>query len=251
MYHQKKVIFLYNIFLLIILSSSTYATAKLPKGFVYLKDIDPSIQQDIRYAGSYNFMGRPIVGYQKPVCILKMKTAYALKKAQAKLSTEGYGLKVYDCYRPRIAANDMFEWSHKNDDQTMKSAFFPREEKMNLFKKEYIARYSSHTLGNTVDLTLVNLQYPVTTESFFKSSLQPCYSAERIQDNDVDMGTNFDCLDNHAEIDNKSISFVAQHNRALLRSTMEKVGFIPYKKEWWHFTFKSAIDRRTYNFSII
>ena len=34
----------------------------LPRGFVYLRDVDPTILQDIRYAGSHNFVGRPIKG---------------------------------------------------------------------------------------------------------------------------------------------------------------------------------------------
>ena len=40
--------------------------AKLPGGFVYLRDIDPTIIQDIRYAGSNNFVGRPLRAMTAP-----------------------------------------------------------------------------------------------------------------------------------------------------------------------------------------
>ncbi len=41
----------------------------MPARFVYLRDVDPSIQQDMRYAGSDNFTGRPVPGYEAPECI--------------------------------------------------------------------------------------------------------------------------------------------------------------------------------------
>src|SRR5207302_5428411 len=43
----------------------------LPGGFAYLRDIDPAIIQDIRYAGSNNFVGRPLKGYAAPECVVK------------------------------------------------------------------------------------------------------------------------------------------------------------------------------------
>jgi hypothetical protein len=45
------------------------AGSALPQGFVYVRDIDPTIVQDIRYAGSHNFVGRPIRGYLAAECI--------------------------------------------------------------------------------------------------------------------------------------------------------------------------------------
>src|SRR5262245_8225363 len=82
----------------------------LPAGLVYLRDIDPSIAQDIRYAGPDNFVGRPLPGYEAAECILRRDVAASLKRVQADLSASGLSLKVYDCYRPARAVRAMAAW---------------------------------------------------------------------------------------------------------------------------------------------
>src|SRR4051794_11751854 len=67
------------------LSAGTTARSELLPGFVYLADIEASIVQDMRYAGSHNFVGRPIAGYQAAECIISEKAARALANAQAQL----------------------------------------------------------------------------------------------------------------------------------------------------------------------
>ena len=62
------------------------AAGKLPAGFVYLRDIDPSIAQDMRYAGPDNFTGRPLPGYQAAECVLRREAAQALARVQADLA---------------------------------------------------------------------------------------------------------------------------------------------------------------------
>jgi hypothetical protein len=89
-----------------IILASGPARAELPAGFVYLSDVDTGIVQDMRYAGSHNFVGRPIAGYQAAECILTQATARALAKAQAQLSAQELSLMVWDCYRPKRAVAD-------------------------------------------------------------------------------------------------------------------------------------------------
>src|SRR6266581_3707137 len=84
----------------------------LPPGFVHLRAIDPTIAQDIRYAGSDNFVGRPLPGYEAAECILRQEVAAALKRVQADLAAAGLSLKVYDCYRPARAVRAMAAWAH-------------------------------------------------------------------------------------------------------------------------------------------
>src|ERR1700752_5230438 len=81
------------------------AGSALPKGFVYLRDIDPTIVQDIRYAGSHNFVGRPIRGYLAAECILSESAANALETVQSKLAEKKLSLIVWDCYRPKRAVD--------------------------------------------------------------------------------------------------------------------------------------------------
>ena len=79
------------------------ALAIAPSQFVALDQIDATIVQDMRYTTNYNFVGRRITGYREPVCILTRPAARALHRAQRRLKPRGYGLKVYDCYRPTRA----------------------------------------------------------------------------------------------------------------------------------------------------
>ena len=86
---------------LMLLPAATLAGSHLPSGFVYLRDVDPTIVQDIRYAGSHNFVGRPIRGYLAAECILSERTANALEAVQIKLTEKKLSLIVWDCYRPK------------------------------------------------------------------------------------------------------------------------------------------------------
>src|SRR5262245_65894222 len=86
----------HNLLLAAILLGSGPASARdmLPPGFVYLRDVDSSIQQDIRYATSDNFTGHPLPGYGSGECILRSEGGEALKRGQAVLTREDVGLKV-------------------------------------------------------------------------------------------------------------------------------------------------------------
>jgi D-alanyl-D-alanine dipeptidase len=78
------------------------AAQALPGDFVYLHDVDPSIVQDIRYAGVNNFAGRPIAGYAAE-CVVKRAVALALQNVQRELAVRKLSLKMLDCYRPVVA----------------------------------------------------------------------------------------------------------------------------------------------------
>src|SRR5262245_48492668 len=96
------------LFIFLCLINAAYA---LPTEFVYLRDIDPTIIQDMRYAGYHNFIGRPIKGYKHGECILTKEAAVGLAKIQQSLRQSSLSLKVYDCYRPTQAVDDFMAWS--------------------------------------------------------------------------------------------------------------------------------------------
>ncbi len=83
----------------------------MPAGFVYLRDVDPTIIQDMRYAGSNNFVGRPLKGYDAAECVVKREVGALLKSVQEELALQGLSLKMFDCYRPTRAVADMVAWS--------------------------------------------------------------------------------------------------------------------------------------------
>jgi D-alanyl-D-alanine dipeptidase len=227
--------------------------AQLPPDFDYLHKVDPSILQDLRYAGNHNFIGRPIAGYKAGICILTHPSAIALKKVQNDLLKQGLTLKVYDCYRPVVAVKDFIHWSTLPKENEMKTEFFPRIDKAKLFEQGYVAEFSGHSRGSTVDLTIVDLVNLDEAPYHAGQPLVNCYApwSKRFRDNSIDMGSGYDCLDEVSHTNSKQISSRARVNRLLLKRLMIKHGFVPYDKEWWHFTLKNEPFPKTYfNFPV-
>jgi len=188
--------------------------AQLPKGFVYIHDVDISIKTELRYCSINNFVGNPINGYNAEVCIITNQAAEKLKAIQSELKQYNLSLKIYDAYRPQRAVNNFMVWAKNVNDTITKQQFYPNVKKKNLFKEEYIATRSRHSSGSTVDLTLVDL----------------------ITNKILDMGTPYDFFGKESWVLYEGITTQQQANRMLLQTIMKKHGFIPYPKEWWHFT---------------
>ncbi len=227
--------------LLVSSCSSLSTQSTRPENIVALSDIDPTIVQEIRYAGAHNFMGRPIKGYQAEKCYLTRPAAQALKEIQAQLKKQKYGLKVYDCYRPQKAVDDFIAWAKDPADLKMKKEFYPLEEKATLFEKGYIASRSGHSRGSTIDLTIIPMPAP-KQEVFAEGNPQKeCFLSrkKRFGDNSVDMGTGYDCFDTRSHTMNPTIQGGAFKNRVWFKRVMEKNGFKNYEKEWWHYTLKN------------
>jgi len=224
--------------LIIVMSPAlAMAGAALPKGFVYLRDIDPTIVQDIRYAGSHNFVGRPIRGYLAAECILSEPAAKALEVVQRRLAEKKLSLIVWDCYRPNRAVNDFLQWSRDPARSEMKAEFYPRSGKEKLFTLGYLARRSAHSRGSTVDLGIVPVTFSSVPPPNPSQPLEPCTSpkGERFEDGTIDFGTGYDCLDVLASTSNARAGSTALRNRQTLKSYMQEAGFRPYAREWWHF----------------
>lgn len=210
----------------------------LPDGFVYLQDIDPTILQDVKYAGFHNFVGRPVRGYLAPVIIMTNAAALALKALQAELKPFNLTLKVYDAYRPQDAVDSWIAWAKDHSDQVMKAEFYPDINKEDVFDLGYVSSRSTHTRGSTVDLTIVPL--PVPHQPTWKpgdallDGRLPL--GDRFPDNSIDMGTAFDCFDDLSHTLNPNVSAEVRANRLLLLTLMNKHGFRGIRTEWWHFT---------------
>lgn len=187
---------------------------KLPKGFVYLDELIPTAQYDIRYYSDNNFIGTRIDGYKAPFAIMTSKAAKALKAVSDDLNLQGYELKIFDAYRPKKAVNHFVAWAKDSKDIKMKELFYPNVDKTKLFKLGYIATKSGHSRGSTVDLTIV---YKKTGK-------------------EVDMGSSFDYLDVISNHGSKKITAKQTANRNILKKAMVKRGFQLYSKEWWHYT---------------
>jgi D-alanyl-D-alanine dipeptidase len=225
------------VFIIMMLPVPALAGSALPRGFVYLRDIDPTIVQDIRYAGFHNFVGRPIRGYLAAECILSVSAANALETVQRMLAEKKLSLIVWDCYRPKRAVDDFLQWSKDPTHSEMKTEFYPRTDKEKLFALGYLAKRSAHSRGSTVDLGIVPTASSFAPPPNPSQPLKACTSpkGERFEDGTIDFGTGYDCLDVLGNTSNALVGGMARHNRQTLKSYMEGAGFRPYAREWWHF----------------
>jgi len=189
-----------------------------PAGFVDAATVVPGLIVEMRYFGSYNFVGRPIDGYERPVCLLTRQAAAALEQIARDLQARGLALKVFDCYRPARAVAHFVRWARDLADVARKAEFYPEVDKRHLFRDGYIASRSGHSRGSTVDLTLVRRADGV-----------------ELAGRELDMGTPFDFFGPRAWPSDQGVSATAQANRASLARAMRRRGFRPYDKEWWHF----------------
>jgi D-alanyl-D-alanine dipeptidase len=214
----------------------------LPGGFVFLREIDPTIIQDIRYAGSNNFVGRPLAGYDAAECVVKRKVGLALKSIQQQLALQKLSLKMLDCYRPARAVRDMVVWARDGQEMPAQRRYNPAFRKEDLFRLGYIAERSGHSTGAAVDLTLVDLKAdhspPFDPDKAYADCTAP--AGARAPEASVDMGTGYDCSDVMAHTAASAITPAQRRWRNLLVAAMAKQGFVNYSKEWWHFSLPGA-----------
>jgi zinc D-Ala-D-Ala dipeptidase len=169
-----------------------------PSDLVELVGIDPGIRLDIRYATAANFLRSPV--YTQARAFLQRPAAEALRRVSASLATEGYGLIVYDGYRPWYVTKIF--WDATSGEQH-KFVADP-------------AAGSRHNRGCAVDLTLYDLR-----------TGQP-----------VAMPSNYDEMTDRAHPGYAGGTAEARANRELLRRHMEAEGFSVYEFEWWHFDYR-------------
>jgi zinc D-Ala-D-Ala dipeptidase len=206
------------------LSPLPVLAADLPEGFVRLADVDPTIRQDMRYAGIANFLNRPANGYEAPACILTTKAAEALAKTQKSLAPENLTLVVFDCYRPARAVQDFVRWVKQGGPPDPR--WHPKLRRNRLIAEGYIASRSAHSRGSTVDVAIA----PADPRN---SVDQGCGTPDA---RTLDFGTGFDCFDKTSTTAFAPLPGDAAANREKLVETMRAGGFRNYRREWWHFT---------------
>jgi zinc D-Ala-D-Ala dipeptidase len=166
---------------------------------VELVKLDPTIKLDIRYAATNNFLGRQV--YKEARAFLQRPAAEALQRAGHKLREKGYGLLVFDGYRP-WSVTKIF-WDSTPPD-----------------KKRFVAdpsQGSRHNRGCAVDLTLYNL----------RSGLE------------VEMPSGYDEMTERASPNYSGGTEEQRRLREMLREAMESEGFTVNEFEWWHFDYKN------------
>jgi D-alanyl-D-alanine dipeptidase len=228
------------------------AKGRAPPGFVYLRDVDPSIRQDMRYAGSNNFTGHPLPGYDAGECVLRRAAAQALARVRADLGHENLSLKVYDCYRPTRAVRAMARWASEPHPTPDTSRFYPGLDKRRLFGLGYIAGHSAHSRGVAIDLTIVPRGAPAPPTFNVNARYGSCAgpASARAPDDSLDMGTAFDCFSTRSYTRDGAITAEQRAHRQALLDAMRRHGFVNYFREWWHFSYPAADTRTEYDFPI-
>ncbi len=162
--------------------------------FVLVADYIPDIVIDLKYATEDNFTGQVVYDFQD--AYLRYGTVCKLMLVQEELRSLGYGLKLWDGFRPPKAQYALWEIC---PDPT------------------YVSNpnngFSNHSRGDTVDVTLVDHQ-----------------------GREVPMPTAFDDFSKLADRDYSDCPQQLAENAMLLEHVMEKHGFTGYAGEWWHFT---------------
>lgn len=202
--------------------------AQMPSELCYLDEVAPLVRVDLKYCGYDNFVGRPIAGYTTGRrAILRKDAAQAIRLASEQLAKEGLGILVWDAYRPDRAMRDFLAWSKTSDDST-KAEFYPNITKRGIYENRYINRYSEHSWGVAVDITLFDLK---TGE-------------------ELDMGGRHDLLDVSSATRSTLVTPKQRANRLKLRDAMAAVGMRNYSKEWWHYFLAKKGKCHLYDFPL-
>jgi D-alanyl-D-alanine dipeptidase len=192
--------------------------------FAFLDEIMHGVRWDSKYATWDNFTGKPVDGYEVNRIVVTHALADALREAKEKAHALGYGLLVFDGYRPQRAVDCFVRWSAQPEDGLTKTQYYPNIDRSEMLTKGYVAKKSGHSRGSAVDLTLYRLD---------TAALIP-------------MGTCFDFMDERSHHTSTAIPDDAAKNRQLLCTIMETSGFESFVYEWWHYVLKNEPYPDTY-----
>jgi D-alanyl-D-alanine dipeptidase len=182
--------------------------------FAFVDELLPGIRWDAKYATWDNFTGKPVDGYVSNRIVGTRALCAALERAQEEAASLGFGLLLWDGYRPQRAVDCFLRWSEQPEDGRTKLRHYPNIDRPEMFEKGYVAAKSGHSRGSTVDLTLYHLA---------TGELAP-------------MGGDHDLMDPISHHGARGIAPFETMNRKYLCSIMEECGFDPYDCEWWHYT---------------
>lgn len=192
--------------------------------FVFVDECVPGIRWDAKYATWDNFTGKPVDGYLANRIVGTKALCAALDRARVAAGSLGFGLLLWDGYRPQRAVDCFLRWSTLPEDGRTKLRHYPNIDRAEMFENGYVAARSSHSRGAAVDLTL----YQLAT-----GELAP-------------MGGDHDLMDLISHHGSAHITGDEARNRQRLRSVMVACGFDPHDCEWWHYTLRDEPHPHTY-----
>ena len=201
----------------------------MTEGFVYLDEVLPGVFWDAKYASTDNFTGNVVDGYLVNRVVGTRELSEALLRAMPIVAKQGFGLFLWDGYRPKRAVHCFLRWADSPEDGRTKAKHYPNIDKREIVPLGYVAALSGHSRGGAIDLTL-------------------CDPGDgRL----AEMGGTFDLMDARSRHGAAGISSAAIRNRAILRGIMEDCGFTAYEQEWWHYSLRDEpYPNRYFDFPI-
>ena len=193
-------------------------------GFVFLDEVLTGVRWDSKYATWDNFTGSPVDGYEVNRIVGSEALADALRDATTRAAAVGFGLLLWDAYRPQRAVDRFLAWSAQPEDGRTKERFYPNIDRAAMFTRGYVAPRSGHSRGSAVDLTL----YRLDTREL------------------ATMGGGHDLMDEHSHHGAPDVSGLEAEHRRTLCSVMEHSGFHRYECEWWHYGLRDEPYPNTY-----
>jgi D-alanyl-D-alanine dipeptidase len=184
--------------------------------FAFVDERVPGMRWDAKYATWDNFTGKPVDGYGVNRIVGTTALCVALERAREEAACMGFGLLLWDGYRPQRAVDCFLRWAEQPEDGRTKLRHYPNIERAEMFANGYVAAKSGHSRGSTVDLTLYHLA---------TGELAP-------------MGGDYDLMDAVSHHGAPGIAEVEAANRRDLHSIMTACGFGWYAREWWHYALK-------------
>ncbi|MDO8209588.1 D-Ala-D-Ala dipeptidase VanX [Conexibacter sp. CPCC 206217] len=198
--------------------------------FAFVDELVSGIRWDAKYATWDNFTGKPVDGYLANRIVGTRALCAALRRAREEAASLGFGLLLWDGYRPQRAVDCFLRWAQQPEEVRTKRRHHPNISKAEMFEQGYVAVKSAHTRGSTVDLTL----YRLATGELAR------------------MGGDFDLMDAASHHEASTITAVETSNRRSLRGLMDTCGFHAYEREWWHYTLADEPYPDTYfDFSVV
>jgi D-alanyl-D-alanine dipeptidase len=170
----------------------------LRSDLVDVAKLDRRIKLEIRYATTDDFLSAPV--YTSARAFLQRPAARALLRAERDLERQGYGLMIFDAYRPWYVTKIF--WDATPPD-----------------KHEFVAdpaKGSRHNRGCAVDLTLYDLK----------------------SGREIEMTGVYDEMSARSYPNYTGGTAEQRAHRDLLRRAMEKQGFTVFESEWWHFDYR-------------
>jgi len=236
--HFKKI---FSAFFAGLAVSSAFYTAMpqlhaAPRELIDIRTVNRNIHIDMAYIGRQNFLGRRVANYRSNTCYLLPAAASALSRVNERLEVLSYRLVVRDCWRPSSASVDMSNWANTQDQKNLtrgdlnaaQNEIFedPRLfDQMGILRPSrlksygYLALYSNHNKGSTVDIELLEWVMGRWEKA--------------------DTGTAFDVFSRRSGRA-AQLNSDAKLHRNLISGTMADEGFRGLATEWWHWTHRTS-----------